>query len=45
MPAVMQAFDRFIADSMSGLDLMYGIADVRSAPVGRRDRSVASVHR
>jgi hypothetical protein len=24
--AVMQAFDRFIADSMSGLDLMYQIA-------------------
>jgi DNA-binding transcriptional regulator LsrR (DeoR family) len=25
-PAVMQVFDRFIADSMSGLDLMFQIA-------------------
>jgi hypothetical protein len=34
MPAVMQAFDRFIADSMSGLDLMYRIAE-RQIGAGR----------
>lgn len=33
-PAVMQAFDRFIADSMSGRDLMYKIAE-RQIGAGR----------
>jgi hypothetical protein len=37
-PAILQAFDRFVAESMSAHDLLFRLAIGRSAGAGRRLR-------